>query len=91
LGQAGRPARLTAGRQRRFANEDIEALVPEGISIMSMPIADLRNPFTGEPTVGPLAVLLDALGGNTNPYQPSPNQWTVTSELALELSPDASR
>lgn len=73
---------------RRFDIVDIEAIVLEGISIVSMPITDLRNPFTGEPTVGPLAILLDAAGGNSNHSRRSPNQWTVTSELALELGPD---
>jgi uncharacterized protein (TIGR00369 family) len=73
---------------RRFAIVDMEANVPEGISVMSMPVADLLNPFTGEPTIGPLAILLDAAGGNSNHYRRSASEWTVTSELAVEISPD---
>lgn len=73
---------------RRFDIRDLEANVAEGISVMSMPVADLLNPFTGEPTIGPLSILLDAAGGNSNHYRRSPVEWTVTSELALEVSPD---
>jgi uncharacterized protein (TIGR00369 family) len=73
---------------RRFAIVDMEANVPAGISVMSMPVADLLNPFTGEPTIGPLAILLDAAGGNSNHYRRSASEWTVSSELAVEISPD---
>ena len=73
---------------RRFAIADIKSDVEQGISVMSMPVADLVNPFTGAPTVGPLAILLDAAGGNSNHFRRTPQEWTVTSELAVEISPD---
>jgi uncharacterized protein (TIGR00369 family) len=73
---------------RRFAIVNVEADVPEGISVVSMPVADLINPFTQQPTIGPLAILLDAAGGNSNHFRRSADKWTVTSELALEISPD---
>jgi uncharacterized protein (TIGR00369 family) len=73
---------------RRFDIRHLKTDVTEGISVCSMPVADLLNPFTGEPTIGPLAILLDAAGGNSNHFRRSNTEWTVTSELALELSPD---
>ncbi|MCV7225653.1 PaaI family thioesterase [Mycolicibacterium komossense] len=73
---------------RRFDIRHLENDVAEGISILSMPVADLLNPFTGAPTIGPLAILLDAAGGNSNHYRRSNTEWTVTSELTVELSPD---
>jgi uncharacterized protein (TIGR00369 family) len=73
---------------RRFDIRHLETDVAQGMSVCSMPVADLGNPFTGQPTVGPLAILLDAAGGNSNHYRRSATEWTVTSELALELSPD---
>ncbi|CAN5148778.1 hotdog fold thioesterase [soil metagenome] len=72
----------------RFDIRHLKTDVTEGLSVSSMPVADLLNPFTGEPTIGPLAILLDAAGGNSNHFRRSPTEWTVTSELALELSPD---
>ena len=73
---------------RRFDIRHLKSEVAEGFSVSSMPVADLLNPFTGEPTIGPLAILLDAAGGNSNHFRRSVTEWTVTSELALELSPD---
>lgn len=73
---------------RRFSISDVKADVEHGISVMSMPVADLVNPFTGAPTIGPLAILLDAAGGNSNHFRRTPAEWTVTSELAVEISPD---
>ena len=72
----------------RFAIEHLENDVAGGISVMSMPVADLFNPITGGPAIGSLAILLDAAGGNSNHFRRTPAEWTVTSELALELSPD---
>ncbi len=73
---------------RRFDIRHLETNVAEGISVSSMPVADLLNPITAHPTVGPLAILLDAAGGNSNHFRRSPTEWTVTSELAFEISPD---
>jgi hypothetical protein len=55
----------------------------------SMPMAGLVNPITGTPTLGPLAVLVDFVAGLVNHYRRAPDEWTVSTELSLELSPDA--
>ncbi|CAN5419079.1 hotdog fold thioesterase [soil metagenome] len=73
---------------RRFAIQHLETDVPNGISVMSMPVADLVNPLTKGPAIGALAILLDASGGNSNHFRRASDEWTVTSELALEISPD---
>lgn len=72
----------------RFALHHLETDVPNGISVTAMPVADLVNPLTGELAIGALAILLDAAGGNSNHFRRTPQEWTVTSELALEISPD---
>ncbi|HKI41410.1 MAG TPA: PaaI family thioesterase [Mycobacterium sp.] len=73
----------------RFGIDFLEAdLADATIAMsMSMPMAGLRNPFTGAPAVGLLAVLVDAAGGMSNHYRRRTDQWTVTTELTLELSP----
>lgn len=73
---------------RRFAITGIKDDAKQAVSVMSMPVADLVNPFTGAPTVGPLAILLDAAGGKSNHFRRTSAEWTVTSELSLEISPD---
>ena len=57
--------------------------------VSSMPLTGLVNPVTGAPTVGPLAVLVDHAGGLVNHYRKAADEWTLTSELTLEISPDA--
>ena len=57
--------------------------------VSSMPLAGLVNPVTGAPTVGPLAVLVDHAAGLVNHYRRAPDEWTVSSELTLEITPDA--
>ena len=57
--------------------------------ISSMPLAGLVNPVTGAPTVGPLAVLVDHAAGLVNHYRKAADEWTLTSELTLEITPDA--
>jgi hypothetical protein len=49
----------------------------------------MTNPLTGIPTVAPLAMLVDHIGGLVNHHRRGPGEWTVSSELSLELSPDA--
>jgi uncharacterized protein (TIGR00369 family) len=53
-----------------------------------MPMERFRNPCTGAPTVGPLAILVDAAAGIVNHYRRRPGQWTVSSELSMDLSLD---
>jgi uncharacterized protein (TIGR00369 family) len=55
----------------------------------TIPMGGLVNPVTGAPTVAPLAVLVDFVAGLVNHYRRAPDEWTVSSELCLELSPDA--
>jgi uncharacterized protein (TIGR00369 family) len=73
--------------QERFQITYLNADVSDATVTMSMPMAGLRNPFTGAPAVGPLAILVDAAGGMVNHYRRRPDQWTVSSELSVELSP----
>jgi uncharacterized protein (TIGR00369 family) len=57
--------------------------------VSSMPAHGLVNPVTGAPTAGPLAVLVDHVAGLVNHYRRAVDQWTVSSELSLELTPNA--
>lgn len=57
--------------------------------VSSMPLAGLVNPLTGAPTIGPLAVLVDHAAGLVNHYRRASDEWTVSSELTLELTPNA--
>ncbi len=57
--------------------------------VSSMPLAGLVNPVTGVPTVGPLAVLVDHAAGLVNHYRREADEWTVSSELTLEITPPA--
>jgi uncharacterized protein (TIGR00369 family) len=52
-------------------------------------VTGLLNPVTGLPTVAPLAMLVDHLGGLINHNRRGPGEWTVSSELSLELTPEA--
>ena len=57
--------------------------------IASIPAGGMINPLTGMPTVAPLAMLVDHIGGLVNHHRRGPGEWTVSSELSLELAPDA--
>ena len=57
--------------------------------VSSMPMVGLVNPLTGTPTAGPLAVLVDHAAGLVNHYRRAADEWTVSSELTLELTPTA--
>lgn len=75
--------------ERRFGLELLDADSATSVAVMSMPIAGLTNPVTGTTTLGPLAILLDAAAGRANHFRRGADEWTVTSELCLEFSPDA--
>ena len=75
---------------RRFGIEMLDADLETETAEMSMSLAGMRNPFTDLPTVGPLGVLVDAVSGFVNHFRHHPGEWTVSTELALELSPDGS-
>ena len=72
---------------RLFDIDVMDADTSAGTAVMAMSLAGLRNPFTGLPTVGPLAILVDAVGGLVNHFRREADQWTVSSELSFELSP----
>jgi uncharacterized protein (TIGR00369 family) len=74
--------------QVRFGISYIESRPAEAIAALTMPMERFRNPFTGAPTVGPLAILVDAAAGIVNHYRRRPGQWTVSSELSMDLSLD---
>jgi uncharacterized protein (TIGR00369 family) len=57
--------------------------------VAAMPLAELVNPITGAPTLGPLAVLVDFAAGVVNYHRCEPGQWIVSSELSMEFSPHA--
>ncbi|MCV7177662.1 PaaI family thioesterase [Mycolicibacterium sphagni] len=72
----------------RFGIQTLDENFTEFTVVASMPVGRLLNPFTGMPTVGPLAILVDDVGGRANFYRRGSGQWTVSSELTVELSPD---
>lgn len=57
--------------------------------VATMPMAGLVNPVTGLPSLASLAVLVDHVGGLINHHRRCDDEWTVSSELVLELTPDA--
>lgn len=57
--------------------------------VASIPAAGMLNPLTGAPTIAPLAMLVDHIGGLSNHGRRAPREWTVSSELSLEVTPDA--
>lgn len=72
----------------RFGITTLAESFTEFTVVASMPMGHLTNPFTGMPTIGPLAILVDDVGGRANFYRRGAGQWTVSSELSIELSPD---
>jgi acyl-coenzyme A thioesterase PaaI-like protein len=61
---------------------------PDGCAA-SIPAGQMINPLTGTLTIAPLAMLVDHIGGLVNHRRRSPDEWTVSSELSLEIRPDA--
>jgi uncharacterized protein (TIGR00369 family) len=74
--------------QVRFGISCVESRPAEAVAALSMPMDRFRNPFTGAPTVAPLAILVDAAAGIVNHYRRRPGHWTVSSELSMDLSLD---
>jgi uncharacterized protein (TIGR00369 family) len=74
--------------QVRFGIEYVESCPADAVATLTMPMDRFRNPITGAPTVGPLAILVDAAAGIVNHYRRRPGQWTVSSELSMDLSLD---
>lgn len=74
--------------QVRFGLTYLESDTAAATAAMTMSMSRYRNPFTGAPTVGPLAILVDAAAGIVNHYRRRPGQWTVSSELSMDVSID---
>ena len=74
--------------QVRFGLTYLEADVAAATAAMTMEMPRYRNPLTGAPTVGPLAILVDAAAGIVNHYRRRPDQWTVSSELTMDVCLD---
>jgi uncharacterized protein (TIGR00369 family) len=74
--------------QVRFGISYVESRPAEAVAALSMPMQRFRNPCNGAQTVGPLAILVDAAAGIVNHYRRRPGQWTVSSELSMDLSLD---
>jgi uncharacterized protein (TIGR00369 family) len=58
--------------------------------VSSIAVNGMINPLTGLPTLAALTVLVDHACGLVNHHRREPDEWTVSTELALELSPEAS-
>lgn len=61
---------------------------PQGC-LASIPAGAMTNPLTGQPTVATLAMLVDHVGGLVNHHRRGPGEWTLSSELSLEVAPGA--
>lgn len=75
--------------ETRFGIETLDVDERKGTTTMSMPIAHLLNPFTGEATFAPLAIMVDDACGMGSLHRRGPDEWPVTSELTFEMSHDA--
>ena len=72
--------------QVRFGIDYLESDTAAATAAMTMQMGRYRNPFTGAPTIGQLAILVDAAAGIVNHYRRRPGQWTVSSELSMDVS-----
>ncbi|MCV7278719.1 PaaI family thioesterase [Mycolicibacterium flavescens] len=57
--------------------------------VASIPAGGMVNALTGAPTIAPLAMLVDHACGLVNHRRRDGDEWTVSSELSLEVDPDA--
>jgi uncharacterized protein (TIGR00369 family) len=71
----------------RFGIETVEGTGDH--SVATVPTRGLVNPLTGLPSAAPLAMLLDHVGGLANHLRRGEDEWTVSTELSLELIPEA--
>ena len=74
--------------QVRFGMDYVACDTAAATATITMSMSGYRNPFTGAPTVGPLAILVDAAAGIVNHYRRPPGHWTVSSELSMDDSLD---
>jgi uncharacterized protein (TIGR00369 family) len=61
---------------------------PDGCTA-TIPAGGMISPLTGASTIAPLAMLVDHVGGLVNHHRRLENEWTVSSELSLEVDPGA--
>ncbi len=73
----------------RFGIITLAADFTEATVSASMPIGRMRNPFTSEPSIAGLAILVDDVCGRANFYRRTEGLWTVSSELTVELTAHA--
>jgi uncharacterized protein (TIGR00369 family) len=57
--------------------------------VATIQVGRLLNPLTGIPTLATMAMLVDQVGGLLNHRRHGPDELAVSSELSLELTPDA--
>ena len=74
---------------RRFGVTTLEQDFDNFTVVASMPVAGMLNPFTSQPSVAGLAILVDDVAGRVNFYRCGRGQWTVSSELTVEITPGA--
>lgn len=74
---------------RRFEITTLEQDFDKCTVVASMPLGGMRNPLTGLPSIAGLAILVDDVAGRANFFRRGRGQWTVSSELTVELNPDA--
>ena len=73
----------------RFAIATRQQDMTDFTVVAEMPVGGMRNPFTRQPSIAGLAVLVDDVAGRVNYYRRGRAQWTVSSELTVEMSPGA--
>ena len=74
---------------RRFAVSTLEQDMSDFTVVAEMPVAGMRNPFTGLPSLAALGILVDDVAGRVNYHRRPEGLWTVSSELTVEISPGA--
>jgi acyl-coenzyme A thioesterase PaaI-like protein len=74
---------------RRFGIVTLEQNMTDFTVVAAMPLRGLVNPFTGHASLAGLAVLVDDVAGRVNYYRRGRGQWTVSSELTVEITPGA--
>jgi uncharacterized protein (TIGR00369 family) len=73
----------------RFGITTLEENLTEATVVAAMPLAGMCNPFTGQPSISGLAVLVDDAAGRANYYRCAEGDWTVSSELTVEMTAGA--
>lgn len=73
----------------RFGITTLEENLTEATVVVAMPLAGMLNPLTGQPSIAGLAVLVDDAAGRANYYRRSAGDWTVSSELSVEMTAGA--